>query len=362
MRIIPTEILRINSTNGKNIYNTNGSLLIKENATIGERELNILKKSNYLGVYVKDEYSKGEIQEMIPDILRNRAVMKLKKASSDFMKINASERMKKIMEDDMNEIIFIANEITEYILCNEITEIASIDVRNIENYDYCHSVNVAIMATVLGKSLKYEREELCDICLTGLLHDIGKAFIPREINLKKEKLTKEERKIFEDHSRLGFLYLNNYSNISREVKIAAFQHHERVDGKGYPNNVTGDKMDNFTKIITLVDSYDNMMTNRYKDRGMIPTDVVEYLLSHCEQSFDLEIVKRFANIIKPFSCGTLVKLSNNEIAAVEENNAGFPLRPKVKVIKGSKKDRNGTLIDLVNELNITIVDIVYYIN
>ena len=117
------------------------------------------------------------------------------------------------------------------------------------------------------------------IGIAGLLHDIGKSKIPNEILNKAARLTDEEFAIMKQHSVYGYRILQPKEDLSTEIKLGVLQHHEKINGKGYPMGVTGDKIDLFARLISISDIYDALVTERPYKKPFSPRDAVEMIMS-----------------------------------------------------------------------------------
>lgn len=146
---------------------------------------------------------------------------------------------------------------------NTITELFDMlnNTRTINDSVYAHSVNVALIARMIGRWLKMEPHDLKILTLAGLLHDIGKVKVPEEILNKSGSLTDEEFALIKNHPRYGYDILK-YQSIDPRIKKAALMHHERCDGSGYPSHLTEDNIDAFAMIIAIADVYDAMTAAR----------------------------------------------------------------------------------------------------
>lgn len=146
---------------------------------------------------------------------------------------------------------------------NTITELFDMlnNTRTINDSIYAHSVNVALIARMIGRWLKMEPHDLKILTLAGLLHDIGKVKVPEEILNKSGSLTDEEFALIKNHPRYGYDILK-YQSIDPRIKKAALMHHERCDGSGYPSHLTEDNIDAFAMIIAIADVYDAMTAAR----------------------------------------------------------------------------------------------------
>ena len=359
MRRIPTKYLKINSVIATDIYDANFRLLIHKNSKIDVRTIEHLKKFNILSVYIIDEYSPDMIDDIVTPELRLKAVMELKKMSSEFTSIDIKKRYSTVRESYVENMIHIANEMIDELLKKKSLIIQQIDIRNMENYNYSHSVNVAILSIIVGISLKCNREELVKIAVAALLHDIGKALLPKNILYKKERTLKEE-KTLKSHCELGYCYLSKYSNIDEDIRLAVLYHHENIDGSGYPKKLKGDQINKIAKIISIANYYDNFMASGYMLGENLPSNVLEKIMAYVGCSFDYDIVKSFYRLVEPFLRGTVVKLNNGEIAIVKGTIEGLPLRPIVQIIKSDNQERVNKCINLADKLNLMIAEIVYY--
>ena len=179
--------------------------------------------------------------------------------------------------------------------------------------------------------------------------------------MKTEDFTPEEISMLEKHPTLGYKYLSETYNLSAHTKMVVLQHHERPDGLGYPNRLTNDEISTLSKIVSIADAYDTLSAGRPNQKPLFPSDVLEYLIANAGTMFDYDMVNTFCKIVIPFSKGTLVDLSNGDIAVIQETLPNFPLRPIVKVLKSSNPDSVNKELNLIDEISITIQNIRYEI-
>ena len=280
--------------------------------------------------------------------------------SAEFTSIEIKKRYSTIREFYIENITLIANQIIDELFERKALLIQQIDIRNMENYNYSHSVNVAILSVIIGISLKYNRKELEKIALAALLHDIGKALLPKELLIKRER-NEEEENLLRSHCELGYNNLSKYSNIDNKVKLAILHHHENIDGSGYPQKLKGNQITEISKIISIANFYDNLMASGYMLGENLPSNVLEAIMGYVDRSFDYNVVKAFYSKVEPFLKGTIVRLNIGEIAIVKGTIEGLPLRPIVQVIKSDNQGRVNKCINLADNLNLMIAEIVYYI-
>jgi len=287
-------------------------------------------------------------------LLKKGVLLKLKKEKLPLRKNLLVKSMEKYIEDMKH----ISRNIIEDLTNNSDLLINMVDLKNVSNYTYEHSVNVAIISLILGIELKLSRKELQVLFIGALLHDIGKTLIPKEIVNKKDELTEEEKEIMKKHPELGFSYLRENFNLSPRSNIIALEHHERVDGMGYPKGAIGRHIHMYAKIVAVADVFDAMTSDKPYKKALPTNEAIEYIMGNAGTQFDFKIVDIFSKKLMPYPNGTLVKLSNGKICVVLSQNIDLPMRPNVKVIE--KNDKNFNLkIDLTKDKNLVIEKIVY---
>ena len=128
-----------------------------------------------------------------------------------------------------------------------------------------------------------------NIAYAALLHDIGKSLLPKELLDRQDKLSEDEKALINQHPRIGYKYLSSTYNLNSLSKLIVLQHHERPDGKGYPDGLKGDNILDLSNVVSIADAYDNLSTDFPEKRAMFPSDVLEYLMSNAESKFDFKI-------------------------------------------------------------------------
>lgn len=360
MRLVPIEYVKPGDILGKTIYDINGIALLKYGVILENNTINKLKDLKIYSLYIIDEYSTEEIEDVIKPELRQKAIMIVKEAVYNMKKITVADKYSGKDEKYLNNISSIVENIMDDVLNNKDLVLSLVDIRSMDNYIFAHSVNVAVISLILGSKLKLPKSKLGYLCMGALIHDIGKTFISTEI-LNKEKLSYEESKLIEQHPIVGYKYISDTYNLSSFVKLIVLEHHERPNGLGTPNGLKDEEINELSKIVSIADAYDNLSTDRPNKRAMFPSDVLEYLMSNSGKLFDHHMVEVFCRIVVPFSIGTIVKLSNNDIAIVKETVKNYPLRPIVEVIESDNKELIGQKINLIENLSITITEIKYEI-
>lgn len=367
MRFLPITYVKEGSILGKHIYDEEGRILLKKGVSVSNKLKSRIKELGINSVYIDDDYSDVELEDVIRPEIRNKAISSVRQAFDHFEKFNnhlsnnliPNKNMEKRLTSErdagINFLNKVSEEIIDEILSNKNIIVNLVDIKSQDTYTLQHCINVAVLSLVLGVALKLNKQELRDLCLGALLHDIGKTLVPKDILIKPAKLSEEEYKIIKEHSYKGYDYLRVSSDITGPARIISAQHHERVDGKGYPKGLSGDDIYKLTKIVSIADVYDALTSDRPYRPAMPPNEALEYIMANGDSQFDYEMVKLFVTKIVPYPVGTLVKLSNDKIAVVKEVTPKFPLRPKVQVIN----DDSNLDIDLMVETNIVVKEIQY---
>lgn len=217
-----------------------------------------------------------------------------------------------------------------------------------DDYTFRHSLNVAIIAGIVGKWMFFSEEQLRDLVLAGLLHDIGKTAIPLDILNKPGKLTYQEMTVMKEHSMLGYKLILREKGISNAVKKAVLQHHERLDGSGYPKELLQNDISQIARIIAVADTYDAMTSHRIYRNALTPLLVMEELLQEMFGKLDAEICLLFINNTKEALIGSCVNLNNGTEGKIVFMNKQNTIEPLVQTATGH-------YIDLKKEKDLEIL-------
>lgn len=331
MRYIPIEGVKPGMVLGYEIFDDSGHVLIPKGVMLTEQYLDRLKSLHFDGIYINDFITNDIVVEpLISPALR-------------------AECMIYVSTGDVDGCKEAASSIVEEILAKDVISFDLMDLRTFDNYTYAHSVNVAVLACVVGIGMNFSEEELKDLVIAGLLHDIGKLQIPQEIMNKPTRLTREEYEVIKTHPMLSYRFIAPRIDISSEVKTAVLSHHENEDGTGYPNGTEGNSHNIFTKILHVVDNYDALVSKRPYKEPYYPFDAAEYLMGGCGFLFDQKVVETFLHYVPFYAKGTQVELSDGRVGIIADNTGDHNLRPVVKLL-------NGTMVDLyeAQNMNLTI--------
>ncbi len=218
-----------------------------------------------------------------------------------------------------------------------------------DDYTFQHSVRVSMLASMIGKWLGYSKTELHNICEAGLLFDIGKMKVPDFLLNKETRLDEQEFDMVKKHTQLGYTVLLRTQGVSQDVKFAALQHHERMDGSGYPLRLRSGQIHEFAKIIMVCDIYDAMISDRNYRPKLSPFEAAEYISWNSGSTLDSRICYIFLSNLAEFYTGKACTLNTGEAGVVAFVDVNYPTRPVVRV--------GNRFVDLSKERNIQISDI-----
>lgn len=223
-------------------------------------------------------------------------------------------------------------------------------LKNQDEYTAQHSLNVCILSILLARHLGYSVEELNQVGLCGLLHDMGKMKVPSEVLNKPGKLTNEEQRIMRSHTTLGRDVIMSARDVFPGAVDVAYTHHEKLDGSGYPRGLEGSSLSAFTRVVTIVDSYDAITSDRVYRKGRLHLEAVSILTKYRDIQFDAGMLMKFIDCIGIYPVGNLVEMSNGEVGVVIEANPENKTRPKVLMLMDrDKKYINSFLLELASD-------------
>ncbi|RQM88195.1 HD-GYP domain-containing protein [Aeromonas dhakensis] len=233
---------------------------------------------------------------------------------------------------DITPLAAVAEEMVDTMFTHGDAMLCLARIRAKDAYLMEHSMNVAILLANFGRYLDLDRSVLKELTLGGLLHDVGKIMTPDEVLNKPGKLTDEEFVVMRQHVVHSYEILSNTPGITATMLEVAANHHERLDGTGYPQRLKGEQLSLYTRMSGIVDVYDAVTADRVYKQGMQPTQAFRILLKGINHHFDAELVTKFIKCMGVYPVGTLVQLSNQRLAIVMQRNPHEPLKPVVKVI------------------------------
>jgi len=242
-------------------------------------------------------------------------------------------------------------DLTESVLRNPDALVCLSALKKRDEYTYLHSMSVCILSISFGRYLGLPRETLRELGFGAFLHDIGKMHIPDNVLNKPGPLTPDEMEIMRKHPEYGMEIVDGSERIPSSSRNVIFSHHERLDGSGYTEGVSGANIHPLTHIVSVCDIYDAIISQRPYKMPCSPMDATGELYRTRGRLFEVDLVHQFIACIGIYPVGSLVELTTGEVGVVVATNK-VRLRPKVRLVLDEEHRRleNPYEIDLVHQV------------
>nr|WP_239584716.1 HD-GYP domain-containing protein [Kurthia huakuii] len=198
-------------------------------------------------------------------------------------------------------------------------------------YIYNHAISTALITAVIAQKMNYSKGEVIQLALASMIADSGMAKIPKKVREKAAALTQQEFQMIKEHPRDSLLMVKDLPLVKTEMKIAIFQHHERLDGSGYPCNSSGNTITVLAHILAVADIFHAMTCERVYKKAASPFNVIEMIQKEKFGKFHIEPVQALLDCVIDVSLGASVILSNHSIGQIVFTNKNNPTRPVVKI-------------------------------
>ena len=233
----------------------------------------------------------------------------------------------------------IVDEMVGSIARNRDALLSLISIQDKNEYLFNHSINVSVMMASFCKFQGMDAEKIRIYSTGALFHDLGKIRIPDEIILKQTTYTDEEMKLVKMHPQYGKDILSKLDNVHPEMLEVVYDHHERMDGSGYPNGLKGHDISLGGRMVSILDVYDALTSDRPHQKASLPTEVLKYLFESSPEKFDLELLQKFIQSIGIYPVGSLVRLGSGFLAVVVESAKDNLMQPVVQLAYDLNKNR-----------------------
>ncbi|MBP7654568.1 HD-GYP domain-containing protein [Candidatus Dependentiae bacterium] len=335
------------------VYNSEANILLNKNSVLSEKYIERIKNIGVRTIFIEDEISDGIfINDVICEENRVEAVKFIRKLLKFCEAVKEPHKIKL----DLDNLFAIVKKLVDDLWLNKSKVFTpSIDVKNAENYTAAHSVNTAIISMVIGLGLQWTKEDIIELGIGAILHDVGKTKIPNSILDKPGRLTNEEYDIIKTHSEHGYKILKNIQNLSEDILFVSWQHHEKVNGQGYPEGLTEKDILENAKIVALADVFDALTSDRvYKNR--MPADMaIKIILGASGSHFSSIYTSVFDNYAQMYPPGSIVQLTNGMLGIVlsYKNKTNYKLR--IFTDENKKKLDTFLIMDMSKEKKLRII-------
>ena len=325
----------------KNVRSADGRLLVTADTTLSEAMVANIQKSGLGSIYVWNPlFQNIEVPDVVAEDSRMKCEMALQKTVAAYKKT-------KVL--DVSGIKSLLRDLVSEVIRNRSSMIHQLDMRTYHDYLYAHSVNTCILSLLIAVNMGYPEGKLQDLALGTLFHDMVMMMLPDSLLVKMGNLSPEESVLVQQHPEQGFNILRASQEIPITATHIAFQHHERVDGKGYPRNLAADKILEYARVVAVADTFDALVSDRPYRKGMIPHEAYEVMMLLGDTYVDREILQLFLTHVAVYPIGSIVQLDNGQYGVVTQVPPKMQVRPCIRLLT----DRQGKLLENQEEIDLT---------
>lgn len=326
----------------RTIHSLEGVLLLSEGTKLTDSIRSRLLQNGVREIYVEDDFSQGlipsqTVQDAVLTQIKTqvREIMSIPSLKSGLNARRVTELVERLLEQ-----ILASGDILHHLS----------DIRTIDDYTFSHCVNVAVYSLVTGVGLGMRQDMLRELGMGAILHDVGKLLIRPEVLQKPTSLNDSEFEEVKRHVALGHELVSSIKGITPAAASISLNHHERMDGSGYPRGLKGDEIPLTARIVAIADVYDALTSDRvYREREE-PHKAMDYITEKIGTHFDPAVADVFVRHLAHYPVGTAVILNTGEKGLVARQNLKFPHRPVVRVVI----DQEGRLLKTHYESDLSV--------
>jgi len=305
----------------RSIFSDTGVLLLPSNTILTLENINqlLIHGVNIIEIELATTNEEKKVRLSVHDTAIDNTVTELREIFEEVKEVN-----KVPLADLRKNVIPIIQQIVDETNLNGLL----LTMQTKDDYTYRHNIAVSAISGLIGRWMGLNQKELSQLTTAAVLHDVGKLFVPGEILNKPGKLTDDEFEQIKKHTIYGYETIKNTVGLNHRQALVALQHHERLDGSGYPFGVTKDKIDLFSRIVAVADVFHAMTSNRVYRNASPFYEVLSLLNRESFESFDPLITRVFSENIMNSLIGHSVKLVSGQkgkIIYIPKNNPLYPI-------------------------------------
>ncbi|CAI6085772.1 hypothetical protein PAECIP112173_04756 [Paenibacillus sp. JJ-100] len=320
MKYVNVESVEAGEILGKTVYSSNGTVLLSAGVELTVFMVNTLKRIGVTTLYIQDEAFKDVDTEDILDDATKRAIINEMSVTLEAVRSGKEWSPKKVA--------LSIDKLLNDVLNGRELLVQLTDIRTQDNAQYVHAMNVCLLSSVIGLNMGLNYNQLKDLAVGALLHDIGKVGEPEGGSTTSTSSL--------HHTWRGFEVIKNKREFSLLVAHTALQHHEHDDGSGVPRGIKGKDIHLFAKIVSAANKYDNLI-NGLSGSSMLPHEACEKMMALSGTELDREVLIEFNKSVSVYPNGTSVRLSTKETGVIVRQHRGLPGRPVIRVARGSTR-------------------------
>ena len=326
MRVVALQDRLADETLAMPVHGDGGRLMLAKGMRLTPTLILVLRKRGYSRVAIEDvmlndveadDNLQDETRQMTIQVLDTATANVIRGTPGDLRPIrNAVEAIIADLRDNPKACVGL------YSLCS------------FDEETYTHSINVCVLCLSAAETLGWKVAGLRQVGLGALLHDIGKVLIPKHILNKPALLTDEEYALVKTHTDKGWELLQTCYDVGATTAHAALDHHERLDGSGYPRQVKGDNITMIGRITAIADVYEAMTSDRPQRRAVLPEAVHAFMMEKRGSLFDADVVEAMFYRVALYPTGTILSLWGGYVAVVIKQDPRSNNRPFVRLVTG----------------------------
>jgi HD-GYP domain-containing protein (c-di-GMP phosphodiesterase class II) len=375
MNIIDTDSLRVGQIFSEPVYSEGDNLLVPKLIPLLQRDIDFLYTWGIDDVLTEGYLlSDEEVEALTKEPVKHVDLVDVELSISDVQKNSGPYRsyksliekldgvfvgIKSGVDIEMRVIDNISGQLLKDLRDNPNNFIGFILGGEVTGHELAKSsVNTAILSALTSQELRLPNHKILNIVSGALLHDIGMIRLSKGITEKKGGLSDAEFEQIKSHPLHSSKIVSKELFGNNEVNLIALHHHERWDGKGYPNHLTGNAIDMGARIVSVADAFEAMVSKKSYRESIVGYQAVKNMLADNARRFDPAVIMAFTKIMGIYPIGSIIRLNDESVARVLSVNSNAPLRPIVEILisKNGKifKSGEGEVIDLLAEKSIFI--------